>query len=123
MAQHGILIVEDEPLVRHIVAADFEDEGFLVYQAESSDDALDLLKERSDIQILFTDIRIPGKFDGVGLLEQVFQRWPHLLLMATSGHFRPDREALPGQAHFIAKPFVTSAVIDEAKALIAQSGL
>lgn len=120
--KHGILIVEDEPLVRLAIADDFEDEGFEVYLAGSSDEAIEVLESELDIDIVFADIRIPGKYDGAGLLDAVCQRWPHMALMATSGHPDPSQNPLPDEARFIAKPFLPSDAVSQARALIAERG-
>jgi len=100
-----ILIVDDEMLLRELVADIFMNEGFRVVQADSAMAALKLLETYDDIRLVFSDIQMPGKPDGLGLMEIVQHRWPHILMIVTSGRLRPKAEDLPRDIRFIQKPF------------------
>jgi DNA-binding NtrC family response regulator len=106
-----ILIVDDEALLRELIADIFMDEGFRVVQADSAMGALKLLEIHDDIRLVFSDIQMPGKPDGLGLIEIVRQRWPHILLIVTSGRMRPKSEDLPRDTRFIQKPFDQSEML------------
>ena len=55
-----------------------------------------VLEARSDeVQVLFTDVDMPGSMDGIALAEHVHQRWPHVLLLISSGHARPHPDEIP----------------------------
>jgi CheY-like chemotaxis protein len=69
--QHTILVVEDEVLVREWVADEFRALGFHVLEAGDATEALLVLTERRPIDVLLTDIRMPGKMDGVALAKTV----------------------------------------------------
>src|SRR5215203_2112901 len=89
-----VLLVEDEPLVRMTAADELEEAGFQVLEAANADVALKVLEARSDeVQVLFTDVDMPGSMDGLALAEQVHSRWPHvlllMLLLISSGYARP----------------------------------
>ena len=75
-----ILVVEDEPLLRFNAADALEEAGFSVTEANNAETALELLETRCDVQVLFTDVHLPGSFDGMELARQVHRRWPHILL-------------------------------------------
>lgn len=63
--QPGVLLVEDEALLRLTVAEALQDRGFKVVEAANGEEALQILRERSgDIDWLFTDIRLPGAING-----------------------------------------------------------
>ncbi|MCD6070007.1 MAG: response regulator receiver protein, partial [Microvirga sp.] len=80
-----ILLVEDEPLVRMAAADDLQDAGFHVLEAANADVALAVLESCSDdVQVLFTDIDMPGSMNGLALAESVQQRWPHISLLISS---------------------------------------
>jgi CheY-like chemotaxis protein len=59
-----ILIVEDEALVRALAGGIFLDSGFRVIEAVNSDEALKFLEADSEVQLLFTDVNMPGTIDG-----------------------------------------------------------
>jgi DNA-binding NtrC family response regulator len=100
-----ILIVDDEILLRELVADILMDEGFRVAQAENAKDALHLLETHDDIRLVFSDIQMPGQPDGLGLMQIVHQRWPHIFLIMTSGRLHPNLDDLPNDTRFIQKPF------------------
>jgi CheY-like chemotaxis protein len=66
-----ILIVEDEALVRLSAVGMLEDAGFRIIEAANGDEALELLETDSDIQLLFTDINMPGAICTAHLLRTV----------------------------------------------------
>ena len=85
MSQPIMLIVEDEPLIR-MCAVDFAEEaGYLGLEAGDSADALAILEREENVEILFTDITLPGGMDGIGLAELVAERWPQVRVMLASG--------------------------------------
>jgi CheY-like chemotaxis protein len=100
-----ILVVEDEPLLRFHAADVLEDEGFAVAEAADADAALEVLEQRSDVQLLFTDVQMPGRLDGMALVRHVHERWPHILLVITSGRARPGISEIPDAGRFLAKPY------------------
>ncbi len=66
-----ILIVEDEFLLRMDSAELIENAGFEVIQAGNADEAIEILKARPDIHVVFTDIQMPGSMDGLKLARFV----------------------------------------------------
>jgi CheY-like chemotaxis protein len=81
----GILVVEDEALIRLWVADLLEENGFSVLEAKDADTALTVLESRPDVKLLFTDVQMPGSLNGMELAREVHARWPHILLVITSG--------------------------------------
>lgn len=100
-----VLLVEDEMLVRMDAADNLEGAGFEVIETANADAAFEALCRRGDIQVLFTDIRMPGSMDGLALARLVHDRWPHIAVVITSGHGRPDEPEMPPWAAFIPKPY------------------
>lgn len=101
-----ILLVEDEPLVRIAIAQHLEGCGYSVLEAENADQALRLLQKHFDIDVLFTDVRMPGSMDGLGLAKWVVQHRPSIAVMIASGHTAKDTavKELCG-AHAFTKPY------------------
>jgi len=112
-----ILIVEDEALVRLSAIGMFEDAGFRMIEATNSDEALELLNADSDVQLLFTDVKMPGTIDGVSLARQVRDRWPHIGIMVTSSRSMSRFDELPSASRFEQKPYSPATVIRHAREL------
>jgi CheY-like chemotaxis protein len=98
-----VLVVEDEPLVRMLALELVADEGFEAISASNADEAIRILETRSDIQIVFTDINMPGSMDGLKLTYAVRERWPPVQLLVTSALL--SNRALPKGSIFLPKPY------------------
>jgi two-component system, response regulator PdtaR len=109
----AILIVENEALVRLSGVGTFADAGFRVIEANNGDDALGLLEADSDVQLLFTDVRIPGNINGLALAQEVHDRWPHIGIMVVSGQSIPETVLPPG-CRFLRKPYSPESAIRHA---------
>jgi CheY-like chemotaxis protein len=96
-----ILLVEDEVLVRMVAADVLEDAGFTVLESASAEEALRLLETRPDVQVLFTDVNMPGTLDGLGLAQTVHERSPGVSILIGSGRIRPSPGELPPGTRFI----------------------
>lgn len=88
-----------------------QDAGFTVIEAACADEAWDILKSRSDIGVLFTDIEMPGSMNGFALAAWVAERWPHIRLVITSGRYRPAPRDVPDHGMFVPKPYLAEQVL------------
>lgn len=112
-----VLLVEDEPLVRMIASESLEDAGYEVLEAANAAEALDAIRARSDVGVLFTDVNMPGSLDGLALAELVHAKWPDIRLVVTSGRALPRK--VPDAGAFLTKPYTVSEMaraIDRASA-------
>lgn len=109
----AILVVEDETLVRMLGMDVLADAGFDVLEAADADEALTILKSHDDVQLLFSDIDMPGSMDGLELARLVHQRWPEIRLLLTSGHHQLPPEALPDDGRFVRKPWTREVLIEK----------
>jgi CheY-like chemotaxis protein len=100
-----ILIVEDELLIRLNAVEMVEEAGFEVIEAASADEAIAILEGRLDIAVVFTDIQMPGSMDGLKLAAAVRDRWPPIMIVATSGRVQLDPGDLPEGGRFLPKPY------------------
>ena len=112
-----VLLVEDEELLRALAAWRLEEAGFEVVQAANAAEALQVMKSRADVDVLFTDVQMPGPLDGMGLARKVHEQRPNVLLLITSGNVRPAEGDIPDHGHFLAKPYRPQDVISEIGAL------
>lgn len=100
------LVVDDDALLLMNAAVILEDAGYRTLEAHSGDAALDVLREHhATVQLLFTDVHMPGDHDGFALATKVADHWPHIAIVIASGRARPTPDELPDSAHFIPKPF------------------
>src|SRR5882757_1657497 len=100
----SVLIVEDEMLLRMRAVDMVEDAGFAPVEAINADDALAILESRSDIELLFTDIQMPGSMDGLKLAYAVSKRWPLIKIILVSGQLKLTDNDRPPDSRFFGKP-------------------
>ena len=113
-----VLIVEDEPLVRMLGADVLEEAGFEVVEAFNGDEALEMLEARPDIDVLFTDVNMPGSLDGLDLARVVHARRPDIKLLIASGQVRLSEDQIPDAGRFLAKPYGPDAIIRHVRELM-----
>ena len=101
----GVLVVDDEPLVREIAIDILSELGVTPYEAEDGDEALFLLAAHPAISVLFTDINMPGGFDGVELAARVNKLRPDVGIIITSGKRQVPDVAMPDRGTFLPKPY------------------
>ena len=100
-----VLIVEDEFLIR-IMAADFaRDAGHEAIEAANADEAIRILEGRTDIEIVFSDVSMPGTMDGVRLMQMIRNRWPPIRLILTSAKSLRQDAGVPQGTFFVPKPY------------------
>ena len=101
-----ILVVEDEPQIREFATDALVNYGYRTIAAACAAEALDHLQVRnSGIDLLFTDVKMPGDMDGAELAFTVRSRWPTIGLIVVSGCFDPKVSRLPMGCGFLAKPY------------------
>jgi CheY-like chemotaxis protein len=106
-----VLVVEDEELLRMLATDMLEDHGLTVVQAATAEEALPILEDRDDIGVLFTDVNMPGRMDGLSLAAHVAERWPHIRLVVTSGRQGLTNNQLPDDGQFVQKPYRQSQLL------------
>lgn len=79
-----VLVVEDEVLIRLTIAQDLMDAGFHVIQASSGVEALQLLRTSVEVDLVSTDINMPGGMDGIELALQLRVLRPHMKIVFLS---------------------------------------
>jgi len=107
-----ILVVEDEPLIRMYGVDILEDAGFAVIEAGDADEALDILSAGAPVQLIFSDVDMPGSMDGLEFAWAVHRRWPCIHLLLTSGHHRLEKAQLPEAGLFLPKPWTSESLAD-----------
>jgi two-component system, response regulator PdtaR len=111
-----ILVVEDEFLINLTASDELVRAGHQVMSAYDADHAIRLLEKFPGIELVFTDIDMPGSMDGLRLAAAVRKRWPPVHLIITSGKRQPTRDDLPTGGTFIAKPYMSGGLVDAVEA-------
>jgi two-component system, response regulator PdtaR len=107
-----ILVVENEALVRLEVGDRLAGLGFIVLAASNADEAIALLDVHPEIEVLFTDVTMPGSMDGVRLAHHVRGRWPPVKIIVASGRLDAALRELPSGSFFLRKPYAPEALAD-----------
>lgn len=105
-----VLLVEDEPLIRMEIADDLNNRGFEVIEAGNAHDAIVILESRVDIQVLFTDIDMPGRMNGLMLAAHTHAHWPSVKIIVTSGLHSVSINDMPPESRFMGKPHLPNSI-------------
>jgi DNA-binding NtrC family response regulator len=105
----AVLVVEDEVLIRFDLSDHLRDCGFDVFEAANVDEALELLAAFK-VDFVVTDVRMPGKMDGIQLAHLLNRDHPEIGVIVVSGH--ADADQVPAGVPVIAKPFNMRDLID-----------
>ena len=120
MSAIRVLLVEDDGLIQ-VIAADFlHNEGFEVTVAQTGDEAAGLLDAEHGLDILFTDVRMPGTLDGIDLARRARRQHPVLPLLIVSGYaalLTTRLSVLDPAAAFLGKPYRLREIADTLKRL------
>jgi CheY-like chemotaxis protein len=120
-----ILVVEDKEAVRMILKAVFERSGYQIVLANNGEEAIQMwAKHKSEIELLFTDVVMPGGVTGKDLADALRKERPNLRVIFCSGFgadiIGPDIVNDPGN-YFLAKPFDISRLTGVVKEALAAS--
>ncbi|MFO1110118.1 MAG: ATP-binding protein [Bradyrhizobium sp.] len=107
-----ILCVEDDPIVREFVTQQLRALGYTTIAASNAAEALTEIRDGAGIDLLFTDIVMPGKMDGWRLAELVKQLRPDIKIVCTSGYSNLSAERMVSDPAImlLEKPYRLSAL-------------
>jgi DNA-binding response OmpR family regulator len=116
-----ILLVDDEGLIREILADELDFQGFEVCEAETGDQAAALIKNPPKVfSLLITDVHMPGNMDGIEVARLMRLHHPGLPIIYTTG--RPDTFDAVGplgpKEILVAKPYTPMAIVDVIRRLL-----
>lgn len=115
-----ILIVEDDPILRFTLAMELSKVGFAVREAASADEAETVLETGPQIDVVVTDIEMPGARDGIALARSVRAFHPQIRLVVVSGII-PDKGIVGVADAFFGKPYDFDRLILRIRSLLASS--
>ena len=101
-----VLVVEDDEDERSLAATVFEEAGFIVIECESAEAGAAVIDaKRGEIAMIFTDLRLPGRMDGVALARVAREKAPSVPVIVTSGASGPRLRDLPDETEYMQKPW------------------
>ena len=86
--QRTILVVEDNKDVKNVAVSLLEELGYKTIAVESASEALDVLASGQTINLVFTDVALPGQLDGLALARKVTDRYGTIPIVLTTGYTR-----------------------------------
>ncbi|MEO6388590.1 MAG: response regulator [Croceibacterium sp.] len=101
---YTVLLVEDEVLVRELASEDLADAGFAVTAANDADEAMEHLNRGAQFDLLFTDIRMPGAFDGWQLAANAKAMIPGIKVIYATG-LDGAADNLASDERYVRKPY------------------
>jgi CheY-like chemotaxis protein len=104
-AAPAVLVVEDELLVRMMAAHALREVGCEVVEAANGAEAIEFIQSGAPVDLIFTDVRMPGPVDGLALLAFAQETIPHVPVIVSSGHLDPELALEAGAAAFLPKPY------------------
>jgi CheY-like chemotaxis protein len=117
--QPAILVVEDEVLIRSAVAEYLRIAGNLVVEAANAAEAIAVFAAGVPIDVVFSDIHMPGTTDGLSLARWVCDHHPGTRVVLTSGNADAARAAEVAEI-FFPKPYRTAEVAMRIRSLLAK---
>lgn len=115
-----VLLVEDEPIIRMGLADHIARQGFAVIEAGSGDRAMEMVRNGNLVDIIITDVQMPGQHDGIALALWTRRNFPHIKLIivsgATSGAVAPD--LLGEEGRIMPKPYQYDEIVARMRELL-----
>jgi CheY-like chemotaxis protein len=102
----SVLLVEDEVLISHLVAEYLCERGFAVHEVATADEALRYIDNGGRVDVMFTDINLPGAMNGAELAQRARKRNPELPIVYASGRYgSADFAGRVPDSIFVPKPY------------------
>ena len=115
-----VLIVEDHAMIRMGAVELVRSAGHEALEACDADEAIRILESRTDIDLVFTDVEMPGSMDRIKLSRYIRDRWPPVKLIVVSGRAIIEEGHLPEGSRFFSKPYGEKTLIEAIGALLAR---
>jgi len=122
VAPQFILLVEDEVFPRMAIADDLMNAGFQVIQAATADEAWKLLRSSIKVDLVLTDINMPGTLNGCDLATLIHAIRPTIKIVILSGQYNGALATTPADA-FVPKPYFLPLLIGTIRRLLGISSV
>jgi DNA-binding NtrC family response regulator len=116
-----VIVVEDEPFIRLEAETLFEEAGLAVASFHTADHALAHIEAHAlEVSVLFTDVQLPGKVNGLDLANLVANSWQWIEVLVTSGQPAGNDARLPHKARFFPKPWNADEIVTAVQTALAR---
>ena len=115
-----VMVVDDNDQGRWLTARMLHDEGYHVIEASSGEQALERLTEAGEVQVIVTDIAMPGGMDGIELAERVLALAPWRRVVLMSGYARvfPQLGTSARRLPLLIKPFSADQLVQQVREVL-----
>jgi CheY-like chemotaxis protein len=108
-----VLLVEDESVVRFINAEILSGAGYGVIEVGDAHEAIQALEQHPEVEVLVTDVKMPGWMSGIDLARLAAKQWPNVAILVTSAYYTASDGDLPDGMRFLPKPFQPDRLLAE----------
>jgi CheY-like chemotaxis protein len=117
----AVLVIDDEIITRTVIADYLRDCGYRVFEAGSAEDAVVILNSELKVDIVFTDLELPGRSGGLELARWIRKHHPDMKVIVTSGAYSSAELAgeLCEAGPPIVKPYESNVVVERIRNLSA----
>jgi CheY-like chemotaxis protein len=119
--QRTVLIVEDDHLIRMVLADALEDTGCRVLEASNAFEAIAIIGKHPCIDVMITDIDMPGALNGLDLMRFVSVSYRQTAIFVTSGGRHLKRADLSPGACFLPKPYNLAVLVADVVLLLSMT--
>ncbi len=115
-----VLVVDDDLLVREPIADYLREVGYEVLEAGDAHEAINVVDHADHVDVVFSDVRMPGELDGIGLARWVRAHRPDVAVLLTSGYDGKGWLAsdLGRDVRLLQKPYTQDQVLRHIKRLL-----
>ena len=114
-----VLVVEDELFVREPIAEYLRDCGYHVLEAGDARQAISMIESVEGVDVVFSDVRMPGDMDGFALAQWLRLNHPQVSILLTSGYYGSRKTSGPEEdVKLIEKPYSQAQVLRRIKSLL-----
>lgn len=119
-ANATILVVEDDPDIRALVSLYLVEQGYAVLEASEAESALAVLRAPQSVDLLVTDVVMPGRLDGFSLGEEAVRLRPDLKVLHVTGYAAraSERPELEARGQILQKPFNKEQLLERLTRLV-----
>ena len=116
----SVLVVDDDVLVRMVISESLRDAGFKVIEAANGHEALGVMLSDIEVDLLLTDLRMPGALDGFGLGMAARGQRPDVRVLVMSSFLPESTGSRLSPFEYIEKPFKPDALIERVRTMLEQ---